>query len=495
KKEEEEQARKDSIKSTQPVYFNPVMSAQANSSFYFYNPNLVENGRNEFNRRWGRRALEDDWARSAKSAVGFDDMPLVADLENETDSIANNMQEDGTPAAPAIDAYSPEFYLRQIPRTPEQIEQSNTMIADALYKSGIIFKDRLENNRLAIEQFEELARRFPYDARIADMYFYAFQMLSREGNTEQAEVYRQKLLEEFPESNYAHLLVQPDYVQRMERMLKVQDSIYQTTYEAYISNRFEKVKTNYAYMKANYATSDLLPKFSLLNALSIGKSESADNFKVALNDLMATYPDTDVSAMAKDLLALVEQGKTAQIGDAHGSLLARRSEEAEQAIAAAGVEGTVRTRFEVDKDGRYLFIMNVPKTHPNINKVVYEVADYNFARFMLNDYDIDTQPFNPTIDFVIVRGLDNLQAAVNYMNEIVADEVIRQDIDDNEMGYFIISEENFKLLLKQKNFVHYQPFFQRYIFSQDIYGEMAAPVFGVGEAARRVYRPIEIQAR
>ena len=494
KKEEEEKARKDSIKSTQPTYFNPITAAQPNNSFYFYNPNLVDNGRNEFNRRWGRRTLEDDWARQAKSAVGFGDMPLITGQENLNDSIPDISQSGTAANAPVIDTNSPEFYLNQIPRTPEQIEQSNRMIADALYKAGIIYKDRLENNRLAVQTFEELARRFPYDERIADVSFYAFQILSQDGNKEQAAVFRQKLIDEFPESSYARLLSQPDYLQRITRMAQVQDSIYQATYDAYLANRFEKVKANYVFMRENYPTAALMPKFSLLNALSVGKSESADNFKTALNDLITTYPNTDVSAMANDLLALVEQGKIAQIGDAHGSLLLSRSAEAEQAIAEASPEGTVRTRFEVDRDSRQLFIINVPKTHPNINKVVYEVADFNFERFLLKDYDIEIQPFNATIDFVTVRGLDNLQSAVNYMNEIVADAVIRQDIDDNEMGFFIISEENYKLLLKQKNFMVYQPFFQRYIFAPSA-DTMAAPIFGVGEDARKVYHPIEIIAR
>ncbi len=494
KKEDEEAARKDSIKQTQPTYFNPLLTTQSSNSFYFYNPSLVENGKNEFNRRWGRRTLEDDWARAAKSAVAFDDMPLVAE-EETAESAETDTSADGTVAEPVIDAYSPEFYLRQIPRTPEQIEQSNTQIADALYKSGIIYKDKLGNNRLAIKAFEELASRFPYDTRIADMYFYAFQMFSRANDTEQAEVYRLKLIENFPESTYAQLLAQPDYVARIQRMAQVQDSIYQQTYTAYTGNRFEKVKTDYAYMQTNYATSDLLPKFALLNALSIGKSESAENFKAALNDLMVKYPDTDISAMAKDLLALVEQGKIAQIGDAHGSLLARRNEEAEQAILEAEAENTVRAYFEVDKNERHFFIINVPKNYRNINKLVYDVASYNFARFLTNDYDIDKQPFSQTIDFLVVRSFDNLPTAIGYMNDIVADEMVSKEIDDYEMGYFIISEENFKLLLKQKNFAIYQPFFQRYIYSQGTYDIINAPIFGVGEAARKVYQPRKILVR
>jgi tetratricopeptide (TPR) repeat protein len=493
KKEEDEKARKDSIQETRPAYFNPLLNnTQTSSSFYFYNLNLVENGRNEFNRKWGRRTLEDDWARQAKSSVGFGEEMAMAEEELPTDSLStDSLQTGGATAAVSMDVYSPEFYLQQIPRTPEQIQASNVLIADALYKGGMVYKDRMENNRLAAQMFEELARRFPYDPRIVDAYFYAFQVMSKDGNEEQAEHFRQKIITEFPESIYAQVLSQPDYQQRMERAAREQETVYRETYTAYLGNDFETVKKNYAKMQVDNPTSDLLPKMSLLNALSVGKSESSENFKTELNALMEAYPNTDVSAMAKDLLALVEQGRMAQIGDAHGSLLDLRAEAAAEELAAASPEAVVRTRYQVEKDARHSFIIIVPKTHPNINRVVYNLSDFNFTNFLLKDYDVEIVPFNATMDFVIVHGLDNQEAAVHYMSEVLNDAAINTDIDTNEMGCFIISEENYTLLEKQKNFAVYQPFFQRYIFAPNA-DTMPAPIFGVGAEARKVYMPREI---
>lgn len=54
-----------------------------------------------------------------------------------------------------------EYYIQQLPLTPEDIESSNVIIEDGLYNMAMIYKDKLEDIPLATEAFEELERRFP----------------------------------------------------------------------------------------------------------------------------------------------------------------------------------------------------------------------------------------------------------------------------------------------------------------------------------------------
>jgi len=65
---------------------------------------------------------------------------------------------------------------------------------------------------------------------------------TKNGNPVQAEVYRNKLLQEFPDSKYAEVLSQPDYLERMARMYREQDSLYNVTYTAYNASDFRTVK-------------------------------------------------------------------------------------------------------------------------------------------------------------------------------------------------------------------------------------------------------------
>ena len=62
--------------------------------WYFYNPQLVEQGKAEFQRLWGRRKLEDNWRRKNKTVVALDDFEEVDYSEPEDitpkDSIRNS---------------------------------------------------------------------------------------------------------------------------------------------------------------------------------------------------------------------------------------------------------------------------------------------------------------------------------------------------------------------------------------------------------------------
>ena len=45
----------------------------------------------------------------------------------------------------AGDTHRPEYYLAQIPLTEEAMQASNTLLSEALYGAGMIFKDRMQD--------------------------------------------------------------------------------------------------------------------------------------------------------------------------------------------------------------------------------------------------------------------------------------------------------------------------------------------------------------
>ena len=55
------------------------------TSWYFYNSSLITAGKSEFQRKWGRRKLEDDWRRSDKASFSQEDITEGADEEMSED--------------------------------------------------------------------------------------------------------------------------------------------------------------------------------------------------------------------------------------------------------------------------------------------------------------------------------------------------------------------------------------------------------------------------
>ena len=46
-----------------------MMNQNRGGGWYFDNPNTLSFGFSEFNRKWGKRKLEDDWRRSDKKSL------------------------------------------------------------------------------------------------------------------------------------------------------------------------------------------------------------------------------------------------------------------------------------------------------------------------------------------------------------------------------------------------------------------------------------------
>lgn len=92
------------------------------------------------------------------------------------------------------DPKDPQFYVQQLPLTPEDIANSNEIISDGLFNMGLILKNKLEDMSAAISAFNELDHRFPDCEYILETYYNMYLMYMRMGDKETAEVYKNVLL-------------------------------------------------------------------------------------------------------------------------------------------------------------------------------------------------------------------------------------------------------------------------------------------------------------
>jgi tetratricopeptide (TPR) repeat protein len=429
-----------------PIGIDPMRGI---GDWYFYNQDLMRSGQNEFTKRWGRRKLEDNWRRLSKATSVFgDERTTTANTTNGEGSESDAQTEEVL-----SDNKNPEFYLKQIPLTVQQKAKSNAEIATSLYAMGLIYKDKIEDLPLSISTFEEFARRFGTDERVPDAYFQIYLMQTRLGNQADANLYRTKLISDFPNTKYQQILSQPDYSERLERMYREQDSIYTLTYKAYNESDFKAVSDYVSYIQKNYPLSTLMPKFLFLNALSIGKKDSSSRFEEALSDLVSTYPESDVSAMAKDILALMKQGQEAQTGTSHGTLLSRRDE-----IVRTETNEVVPQQFSMDLSSKHRLLLISSMPVDKQNQLLYQIASFNFSRFMIKDFDLAINKLDSIQSALSVTNLESYDEADWYAKSIDSDPTIAQFLNNFSVRKVIISEENFALLRTKFSLADYAEF-------------------------------------
>ena len=337
-------------------------SGAQKGEWYFYNPQLVKQGQQEWRRRWGNRPLEDNWRRQNKQVLIQDEG--MSELENEGDStmLANDSTVVPQPKL-ETDNHKPEYYLQQIPRTEQDYIVSDSLWREAMIALYYIYRDKLQDEELAQETLRALVERFTGHPSLDDI---------------------------FEDERLRALRNDTAYIARMRRMLDEQDSLYLATYTAYTKGEYATVKANKQYAQTEYPQSRLMPRFLFLNAVAVARTEGQPAFITALQELVANYGETELGSMAKDMLAMMGQGMESQKGGATGDLteLRNQTEETDETE-----QGDTEQQWSEDRKQPSVVLLIMPTADEDaLNELLYEVALFNFSQFLIRDFDLQKLP-------------------------------------------------------------------------------------------------------
>ncbi|MDO4190757.1 MAG: hypothetical protein Q4D14_03595 [Bacteroidales bacterium] len=418
-----------------PQTNRPTMQQRGNGEWYFYNTQLIASGANEFRRQWGNRALEDNW-RVAKIAGGSSDQ--IGDT-SYNDKNTNNGKNADPNDTTNNNLYDPEYYLAQIPKNNEERAAASELVANALLNMGLIYEDKIKDDSIAAATFRQLRQRFNTLPRLLDIYYTSYCIYGRLDSLTAQEEMRQHILKEFPNSRYAAMLSQPDYAERATRMYSMQDSIYQATYRAYMTGHYDSVKTNFQWVEREYPTSQLIPQFTLLNALSIAREGKEEEFRIALNNMVQKYPKDHVSDFGRDLLAHIGQGKSAATD---GTPVSPTMSSTPTNTNQPGNTTPTTVTFTNDPHSPHVLALVIVKEKAiDVNQLLYDVAAFNFTHFMVKDFDLRTQKLE-NYEAVVVTGLMHNDEAQWYRSMIMSEPTLANMVNNGTYRIVTISEEN-----------------------------------------------------
>ncbi len=477
-KESEEEASRAAYEEKKSQQVNPLaqpentpMVGQPDKSWYFYNPSIVNQGKSEFQRKWGARKPEDNWRRRNKTeTLSFEDETAANDSSlndsaNDADEqaldapVADNASEQNTDNQPKVekpsyneeeasDPHNRAYYLSQIPRTEEEIANANKIIEDGLYNEGKIINEKLENFLLAIKTFESMEQRYPNSEHLVESYYAIYLMYMRMKDLENAERYKQKLIQAFPASAYGVALADPNYLENMRAMIASQDSLYIRTYEAYLNSQSQQVHDTYAFVKEKWPLSNLMPKFLFLHALSFVLEGNIPAFQETLEQITATYPESDVSPLASLMVKGIHEGRSVQSGEVTRGLMWGAS--LRQANDSTALD---TTQMFVDDDyAPHLLLLTFKTDSLSQNDLLFEIAKFNFENYLVRDFDLEIIDTKGGLSVLVISGFNNLDELIDYHNRIERSNSL--ELPDG-IVQIDINEPNFRALLGGRTFEEY----------------------------------------
>jgi len=474
---QQQEEAKNGNRNTRPTPTAPQpIGGGKSGQWYFYNPQAVSQGKQSFQRQWGRRENQDHWQRLNKTVVDLnqENTEQPDSLENQenqdhaenvesaenmeaptatvpSDSIAGSGSE--APAdSSAFDPHKREYYLAQIPFTEEQIAESNNLIKDGLFHSGIIFKDKLDNLRLSEKALGRLTSQYADYEHNDEAWYHLFLLYSRQGRTAEADRCLTMLQSDFPESDWTILLSDPYFAENQRFGVHIEDSIYAATYEAFKVGRHEEVQANGEISEKRFPLGQHRPKFLFIEGLSLLNKGQSDACIDRLKQVVEKYPESEVSEMAGMIIRGVQQGRTL-----HGGKFDIDDVWSRRAIDMAD-DGTRNDTLTIERETNFVFLLAYQPDSVNHNQLLYEMAKYNFSNFLVRNFDINVDQDANGLVRMTISGFLNYDEARQYARQLYNNQAMVDML--RPCRPIIISEKNLSLLGTNYSYRDYEIFFE-----------------------------------
>ena len=378
---------------------------QKNSSydeavFYFYNPTAVSYGKGAFSKKWGKRKLVNNWRWS----IEFDD------LKKENEEIANL-------EIPEDSLYNVDYYINRIPKSIKVIDSIKLVTNDAYYKLGAIYKDQFKEFKISNQKLTKLLNNKPEESLIPPAKYSIYKNHISLGDSEQAELIKDDIINNYPKSKYAEFLLNPE--EAVVATANNPTAIYNTIYQEYSDQNYIKAIELCDQKIKKLFDTPIISKIEMLKAVSIAKEYGYSQYKEQLNFIKLNYSNTIEGKEAEYILEEVLP------------LLSSKD------FSANEISNNFKIIYEFTNPLKEEITNFITLINNAINEIEYLELKTS------QDY------YNNIVTFVVLHGLKSYDGAMGLAEMLDKAPAIQKN------NSFVISSENYKTIQIHKNLEEY----------------------------------------
>jgi tetratricopeptide (TPR) repeat protein len=408
-----------------------AVSTEESGDWYFANPTALTIGQNEFKRIWGDLPLEDNWRRSQRSVAGSTTRRPSTATQNTsaTDTPA-------TPEAPAADPVTVEYNKinTMIPRTSEQKAEALHKIEIAYFSLGDIYYLKLLEKENAATTYQTLLKRFP-TSEYAPEVLYRLYLINKDADPPLAEQFATQLKRDHPESTFARLLINPNYLEESSQAVQKQQSLYKKAYDEFTDGKFTASLGTIGEAEQLGETS-FSPQLELLRILIAGRTEDISRYQYLLDEFTKKYPETPTGLYAKKLLETSRKFVDDQ-------------------------EKRKGIQYIRSLEEPHYFVIVYKKSENIGNKASFALERFNDTYY--KDLKLKTSNLTLNDDYIItlVDELPRVSAAIDYVHTFNEKLQGMTELRNHKFNNFVITKDNFNIFYRTKGLDEYIYFFEK----------------------------------
>ncbi len=368
---------------------------RSSASFYFYNSNLILQGKQNYLARWGNRPNVDNW----RSALAIESLTQVQTASAEDPSLK-----------PALLQETAENFVTSLPQSLQERDSITALNHKAYLQLGLIYKEKFKNDPLAEERLSRLISKNPADEIKVQALYHLFRIASTAKSPLAAE-YKSTLLEEFPQTPFAQLIADAELDDNSQ--LITPEARYKDILEMFQQQQFGQAAQAIEPLLILASGTSIEPKAALLRAHIEGRLKGVEAWKTALSELSTTY---SASEEAKNALALLTK---------------------------------IDTYDDLKETGlvykNYKWIFPFLSSEKEQTKAFFEEIQTNL-KTLKQRWTVTLDPFNADYVFIVVHGIRDPQEVENVETDPSLVTLIQQNNQN-----FVALASQYRTILKNKN--------------------------------------------
>ena len=398
----------------------PSSNSVISQSFFIWDQSMLQRGKADFDKKWGKVSLEDNWRRSSKASL------FIEETEETTLNSSQN-----------------ELYDELVKNLPcdneELLESMNDSIILSLFNSGLIHHYETEDFKEAIKYFNRIIENFqPKKEAIASIYE-LYNIYSSQKEIGLSNKMKKLLLEKYPKSKYAKLLSGVKNTSNLQEKISLEKENYTSLYLEYKLGNYREVLSS-CNQKLKDTSNLLFCQYGLLKAYSLKK----------INDTSLNN-----EPLIKTLKLVVNKCLGTNYADQAIDVL-----NALKINSANNLINKEKWKFSYKPDTIHYFIMIAPKERFSINKAKNSIADFNMSNFSDLRLKVSNTFLNTSDQMIMVKYFNDSKKALDYQLSFKVNKGVVKNY--KEEFFFIISPENLKELYLEKNPDNYYNFFKEF---------------------------------
>ena len=402
---------------------NLFVQSGSGSKWYWNNAKTRSEGFDEFKNMWGIRENEDHWRRSDKT--------VFASFENvEVDSVALN-----DTIIEGVDTLTVEYITSRLPLSDSALAISNIRLLAAHYNAGIIYKDQLNEAKIAQAEFEAVL-----DKNIENEHnlMSAFQLYKIHEGGANSLKYKELILSNYPDSDYANYLRDPNYFVKKKERDALAEQVYVKVLERYNKGLYYPVISKADLVIENEKDNVFRAKYMLLKALSTGQiNEDKQELLPTLNLVTEEYPGSSEAEKAQEMIDIIENGYS-------------KNEEVD-----------FGNKFPFNYEDRVkLMVIVFPEGNITSNMAKTKIVDFQREFFSRERLKVTSKVFGNDEIIILISEFASEADASEYIR--VYKKTRKHLLDLQKAKIFMITTKNLKVLFEKQNLEVYENFYEEY---------------------------------